>query len=908
MRRQRIAMVQTKEQYILCYRAVATLFEQQLKMIDAHTYENLNEDGEPLMNSENEDGEEEKMAEEEPAENKTALQVVSSEPDSLTNSEEESYGPVQPDLIQIRHKKSHFGSLKQSRLHKSTPDFEFDFDGQPMTGDLSETNNSSKHETKLVGKATMIVRSNRPSSRSNRPSIAHLKAMFENMNLPNPDGFVNSYAGRNKGKPSLLKRSMSTREKVGSSNTWSTNHLNMFGQHGSFENLNSFGSKESGWKEKNLYSNDSNESEPDEPIKADPFYGSDAFDKRNQSVDNQYNGNQFNDNRFDQADCNQFSEPIYGFKQPQANEIDKSYIIENVADLPPPPKPPRQFTYQQNEEPFNGQAAVEFKSSADTMLNNRSLNNSHAIDYNLPSYLTNKLSSSKNYYNTIGPIKHRESRPPMPYWANDTSYAKTAYSQSKSTYNIASIQQAKESPAGDLFETAMSRSKSINELSNNNSLYEVPDQRFGVLAGNYPKNSMPITAAPLPNHLMKANPVTNNMHMGNHLANNVNSMPINNYYQHEPQDFYGYVGMNNALVNGNQLNNQVNSHMNNMNSVNHLNNVNKPVLQQPTMNRGGYPVPTLPKPNLQQFSNTLPAHYTTQISLNSQQQQPTYGQQHPPKVQPPMSYVKPMRNTTAIGLQAQNSSGNFRNQQLSVNAANPNNSMTNMNSMNKNITANMNKHVSNGNLQNGLMNGSIMNGSAISGNLNGTISSMCTTPSNVPNGIPNSTSAISLGSKNHYQPNGFSQSSLMHMNNHANPSGSLQQRKETTNGQNLNDKVITVKDDSLSSHKGSACANGHTSKTDKSCKEKQNSHRQNNKHGEKDSSGKPQSNESTSVVKTKKKSSAFTTLSAIFGLKRKKDSKKMNGSTTNLNAISVSNGAATNGKQLVSFENDSPVH
>lgn len=49
MRRQRIAMVQTQEQYMLCYRAVAALFEQQLKMIDDHTYENLDEDGEPLM-------------------------------------------------------------------------------------------------------------------------------------------------------------------------------------------------------------------------------------------------------------------------------------------------------------------------------------------------------------------------------------------------------------------------------------------------------------------------------------------------------------------------------------------------------------------------------------------------------------------------------------------------------------------------------------------------------------------------------------------------------------------------------------------------------------------------------------------------------------------------------------------
>ena len=49
MRKQRIAMVQTLEQYMLCYKAVAALFEQQLKIIDAHTYENLDEDGEPLF-------------------------------------------------------------------------------------------------------------------------------------------------------------------------------------------------------------------------------------------------------------------------------------------------------------------------------------------------------------------------------------------------------------------------------------------------------------------------------------------------------------------------------------------------------------------------------------------------------------------------------------------------------------------------------------------------------------------------------------------------------------------------------------------------------------------------------------------------------------------------------------------
>ncbi|XP_023236807.1 uncharacterized protein DDB_G0283357-like isoform X1 [Centruroides sculpturatus] len=49
MRRQRVAMVQTKEQYYLVHRAVTAMFEQQLRVIDSHTYENLDEDGEPLV-------------------------------------------------------------------------------------------------------------------------------------------------------------------------------------------------------------------------------------------------------------------------------------------------------------------------------------------------------------------------------------------------------------------------------------------------------------------------------------------------------------------------------------------------------------------------------------------------------------------------------------------------------------------------------------------------------------------------------------------------------------------------------------------------------------------------------------------------------------------------------------------
>ncbi len=48
MRRQRVAMVQTADQYILVHRAVRELFLEQLRVIDAHPYENVDGDGNPL--------------------------------------------------------------------------------------------------------------------------------------------------------------------------------------------------------------------------------------------------------------------------------------------------------------------------------------------------------------------------------------------------------------------------------------------------------------------------------------------------------------------------------------------------------------------------------------------------------------------------------------------------------------------------------------------------------------------------------------------------------------------------------------------------------------------------------------------------------------------------------------------
>ena len=44
-----MAMVQTREQYILLHRAVRELFKERLKVIDAHPYENIATDGTPLI-------------------------------------------------------------------------------------------------------------------------------------------------------------------------------------------------------------------------------------------------------------------------------------------------------------------------------------------------------------------------------------------------------------------------------------------------------------------------------------------------------------------------------------------------------------------------------------------------------------------------------------------------------------------------------------------------------------------------------------------------------------------------------------------------------------------------------------------------------------------------------------------
>ncbi|XP_014258567.1 uncharacterized protein LOC106672013 isoform X2 [Cimex lectularius] len=54
MRKQRIAMVQTKEQYVLVHQAVRELFKEQLCMIDSHPYENIDTNGLMVISDEDE--------------------------------------------------------------------------------------------------------------------------------------------------------------------------------------------------------------------------------------------------------------------------------------------------------------------------------------------------------------------------------------------------------------------------------------------------------------------------------------------------------------------------------------------------------------------------------------------------------------------------------------------------------------------------------------------------------------------------------------------------------------------------------------------------------------------------------------------------------------------------------------
>lgn len=159
MRRQRIAMVQTVEQFILCYRAVATLFEQHLKLIDTHTYENISNSGEPLGIE------------------------LHSEPPSLPEQ------VTQPTAF-------HFDQPSTSDSSKELENEKTLLKRSDSDSMSSTSNEEVKPHEKLVGKATVF----------RRPSIAKLKALLDNNDVNSMQTSSDSV--------SSLQRSQSIKEDI----------------------------------------------------------------------------------------------------------------------------------------------------------------------------------------------------------------------------------------------------------------------------------------------------------------------------------------------------------------------------------------------------------------------------------------------------------------------------------------------------------------------------------------------------------------------------------------------------------------------------------------------------------------------------------------------------------------------
>lgn len=182
MRRQRIAMVQTVEQYMLCYRAVSTLFEQHLKLIDSHTYENIDGDGKPLgiknLTIPVEIDEEKSVQENESLSSSSSSSISSnsssSSLSSLTivddvKSSNDNHNLTKDSIENDQQKHDDSKSNSKSSNNDSNPTLEDSFKQQQDVDD-SQTEEARPAHEKLIGKATVI----------RRPSIAKLKAIFDN--------------------------------------------------------------------------------------------------------------------------------------------------------------------------------------------------------------------------------------------------------------------------------------------------------------------------------------------------------------------------------------------------------------------------------------------------------------------------------------------------------------------------------------------------------------------------------------------------------------------------------------------------------------------------------------------------------------------------------------------------------
>ncbi|CAB3369447.1 Hypothetical predicted protein [Cloeon dipterum] len=174
MRKQRIAMVQTKDQYILVHKAVKELFQEQLRMIDAHPYENVDLNGMPI-------GREEHLYERVIMNNSNDLTV--NIPSKRTNFQR-VYTPTDETAPPLTLKSDK--EVEAINSHKGKVGWSDLDDLRPVDSGLSASSSTTDSTSTLQQESTLIIIGDEPnqsnsslSSLLHKPRIAKLKALFE---------------------------------------------------------------------------------------------------------------------------------------------------------------------------------------------------------------------------------------------------------------------------------------------------------------------------------------------------------------------------------------------------------------------------------------------------------------------------------------------------------------------------------------------------------------------------------------------------------------------------------------------------------------------------------------------------------------------------------------------------------
>uniref|UniRef100_T1IVH8 protein-tyrosine-phosphatase n=1 Tax=Strigamia maritima TaxID=126957 RepID=T1IVH8_STRMM len=172
MRKQRIAMVQTKEQYILVYRAVKELFEEHLRVMDSHLYENVDLAGTPLLLSETdcdfideEDDNKNSIKKSTSGLNEDAATRELIKPDTGNSTDDLQAGSVQ-HLISTWNSTS----TENESDSKTTSPSEHHYENISLYSTSTASLATSPTESDLQPEKVVIV---------HKPSIARLRAIFE---------------------------------------------------------------------------------------------------------------------------------------------------------------------------------------------------------------------------------------------------------------------------------------------------------------------------------------------------------------------------------------------------------------------------------------------------------------------------------------------------------------------------------------------------------------------------------------------------------------------------------------------------------------------------------------------------------------------------------------------------------